>query len=84
MAKKLFELFPESRDKAKDDELFNCSQEHEITYVSQRYGANEAKVKAFLDEKCTSGAINNFTHDQLYDLIKKEMGFARKSGSDSN
>lgn len=65
-----------ARDKAKDDSMFNCSQEHERAYVSGLYGANKSKVEEFLKKKCASKAISNSTHKQVYDLIQKELGYA--------
>jgi hypothetical protein len=63
-----------ARDKAKDDKLFNCSQEYELNYVASLYVEKE-KVKKFLGEKCKSGKIKNFTHKQVYELIKTELGY---------
>jgi len=59
-----------AKDKKKDDELFNCSQEHELNYVAKLYGEKEEVVKKFLKEKCESGEIKNFTHKEVYALIK--------------
>lgn len=64
-----------ARDKKKDDLYFNCSQEHEFDYVSGLY-ANEGKVHKFLKEKCEDGTINYLTHLQVYELIKKELGYS--------
>jgi len=70
---KLFDLIGEGRDKAKDDVLFNCSQEYEIDYVARCYGTNRMQVKNLLTTKCQSGAICNYTHAQVYALIKQEL-----------
>ena len=47
-----------ARDKAKDDKYFNCSQEHEINYVSGLY-AKSSEIKSFLIIQCRNGKINN-------------------------
>ena len=62
-----------ARDKAKDDKLFNCSQEYEHRYVYNLYEGNEETVKEFLKEKCVDGTIKNFTHMEVYKLIEKEL-----------
>lgn len=64
------------RDKKKDDEFFNCSQDHEIIYVARLYPGNEKKVREFLEAKCKEGLIKYFTHQQVYELIKKQLGYA--------
>ena len=80
MIKKLFDISSEGRDKAKDDKLFNCSEKHEIDYVSGRYGANQKQVRDVLTTKCQSGAIHNCTHAQVYALIKKDLGLDIQKG----
>ena len=62
------------RDKAKDDKFFNCSQEHELKYVSGLYPGYEVRVYHFLVSKCQAGIIKYSTHKQVYDLIEKELG----------
>ena len=68
-------MFEMARDKKKDDLLFNCSQEHEHSYVSGLYEEKEA-VSSFLVRGCTNRRINNMTHKDLYKLIKEELGFS--------
>lgn len=63
-----------ARDKKRDDLLFNCSQDHEITYVAGLY-SDKAGVIKFLKENCRNGTIKNFTHMEVYKLIKKELGY---------
>ncbi len=58
----------------KDSELFNCSEKHELNYVSGLYD-NRKEVYAFLKKKCKSGDIKNSTHKEVYELIKKELGY---------
>lgn len=63
-----------SRDKTKDDKYFNCSQEHELDYVSGLYADKQA-VREYLVEKCESGAIKYSTHQQVYKMIQDDLGF---------
>ena len=62
------------RDKAKDDKYFNCSQEHEKDYVSNLY-TNSKEVYDFLVIQCNSNEIHYSTHKEVYELIKKELGY---------
>ncbi len=67
-----------ARDKAKDDKHFNCSQEHEFTYVSGLYSdktADKIKVYLFLKKKCEDGSIKYSTHYEVYGMIKDEIGY---------
>jgi hypothetical protein len=61
------------RNKPRDDEFFNCSQEHEYRYVSRLYKLNSEKVHEFLERKCKDGTINYSKHKEVYELIKKEL-----------
>lgn len=65
-----------ARDKSKDDKLFSCSQSWEIDYVASLYGTNKEKVAEFLKKRCEDGTIKNFTHMQVYQLIKKEFEYS--------
>lgn len=62
------------RDKAKDDELFNCSQQHEEDYVANLYPGHEDEVRELLQKLCLSGEIKNSSHMQVYQLIKSKLG----------
>jgi hypothetical protein len=64
-----------ARDKAKDDSLFNCGQDWELKYVASHY-SDKDKVYNFLKKKCGSDEIYHFTHKQVYELIKKELGYS--------
>jgi hypothetical protein len=64
-----------ARDKAKDDKYFNCSENHELVYVSGLY-VNSDKVKAFLKEKCADKTISYSTHMEVYELIEKELDYS--------
>ncbi|MEE4685812.1 hypothetical protein V2K59_13295 [Pseudomonas alliivorans] len=65
-----------ARDKAKDDKMFNCSQDHEGAYVASLYGTNAETVKEFLIKNCESGSIKNSTHTAVYELIKSKLGYS--------
>lgn len=62
------------RNKAKDDELFNCSQKHELEYVAGLY-ENKETVLIFLTNQCKGHQIFFSTHDEVYKLIEEELGF---------
>ncbi len=63
-----------ARDISRDDEFFNCEQEHELRYVSGLY-AEHQRVYDFLKQKCANNQIKYSTHRQVYELIRKELGF---------
>jgi len=63
-----------ARDKAKDDKHFNCSEKHELDYVSELY-PDVYKVLTFLDEKCENNTIHYSTHMEVYQLIERELGY---------
>lgn len=65
-----------TKDKAKDDEYFNCSQDHEHDYVKNLYKQSE-EVGEWLKKKCADGTISYTTHKELYDMLKK-AGFTKK------
>lgn len=61
-----------------DHDMFNCSQDHEATYVARLYNDKKHQtVKDFLKEKCDSKEIKNSTHAQVYALLEAN-GFIRK------
>lgn len=62
------------RDKARDDNFFNCSEDHELDYIASLY-TNKEIVKDFLVEKCKDKTINYSTRKEVYELIKKELGY---------
>jgi len=63
-----------ARDKAKDDNLFHCSQAHEHVLVANHYEEKQ-KVLDFLKEKCDDNTIYHSTHKFVYELIEKELGY---------
>lgn len=65
-----------ARDKSKDDKLFSCSQSWELDYVASLYGTNKEKVAAFLKKCCEDNTIKNFTHMDVYKLIKEKFGYS--------
>ncbi len=62
-------------DKKKDDEYFNCSEEHEFKYVSDLY-IEEEDVYDFLKEKCANKTINYSTHKEVYVMLD-DAGFTK-------
>lgn len=65
-----------ARDKTKDDKMFNCSQQHEHKYVTGLYSYyQQDQVSSFLKDGCSSNLIYNSTHKEVYELIKKKLGF---------
>lgn len=65
-----------ARDKAKDDQLFNCKQSYELDQVASHYGLNKDKVLQFLRESCEKGGLYHSTHSKLYNLIKNKLGYS--------
>lgn len=61
-------------NKARDDEFFNCSEQHEIEYVVGLYEDRDG-VRKLLSERCADGAIHYSTNQEVYQLIKKELGY---------
>lgn len=64
-----------ARDKAKDDNMFSCSQPWEGNLVANHYGTNKDKVLTFLEECCKNNTIKNSTHLEVYGLIEKKFGY---------
>lgn len=65
-----------ARDKAKDDKLFNCSQQSEHEYVAGLYSVErKPSVRSLLSNSCASNAIYHSTHLQVYGLIKQKLGY---------
>jgi hypothetical protein len=61
-------------DKARNDMFFNCSKESEVDYVAGNYDDSKA-VKEFLKKKCGDGTIKYSRHKEVYELIKKDLGY---------
>lgn len=60
----------------KDSKYFNCSEEHELEHVSDKY-KEKAKVKAFIHAKCKDKTIHYWTHEKLAEFLK-ENGYELK------
>lgn len=59
-----------------DHKLFNCSEQHEHDYVTSKYTKEQRlSVRAFLKLKCHDNTLYYSTHKEVYELIKKELGF---------
>lgn len=64
---------------SREQDLFNCSEDHEHEYVIRQYAvAHRAKIRQFLKDKCADGTIKNSTHAEVYALIKNKLGFDRE------
>lgn len=57
----------------RDGKFFNCSEEHELNQVINKYKDKE-KVKAFIREKCKDKTIRYWTHEKLAAYLA-ENGF---------
>ena len=65
-----------SRDKSKDDKMFNCAQQYEHDYVASLYAIEKRpSVRTFLKNGCQSNLIYNSTHKRVYELIKQHLGY---------
>lgn len=62
-------------DKAKNDKFFNCNEEQELQHVSGLYEESE-KVYQFLKRACKTHGIYHSTHEEVYRLIERELGYA--------
>ncbi|MCK9490714.1 MAG: hypothetical protein M0Q24_01380 [Sulfurimonas sp.] len=63
---------------SRDQDMFNCGEYYEATYVVGLYNDKADKtVREFLEEKCDSNEINNSTHEDVYELLEAN-GFVRK------
>lgn len=58
---------------SRDGKFFNCSEEHELNQVCNKYRDKE-KVKAFIREKCKDKTIYYWTHEKLAAFLA-ENGF---------
>jgi len=65
-----------ARDLARDQKMFNCSQEHEVAYVASLYPGNETPVRAVIEQGCKMGELKNFTHVKVYEYIQQKTGLA--------
>ena len=63
---------------SRDQKFFNCSEEHELKYVSGLYSESQ-KVYDYLVSNCKSGKIKYSSHAEVYALIKNELGFDKKT-----
>lgn len=64
-----------ARNKARDDEFFNCDQEHERDYVARQYPEHYKEVYDFLMQKCQNRQIHYSKHIDVYQLIERELGY---------
>jgi hypothetical protein len=64
-----------ARDKAKDDQLFNCNQDYELDQVASHYGVNKQVVMIFIKDACAKKVIFHSTHATVYKLIQSKFGY---------
>ena len=60
----------------KDWHEFNCSQEHEFTYVKNLYVESD-DVYQWLKKACQNGILHDATHGEIYSLLD-QAGFTKK------
>lgn len=60
----------------KDSKYFNCSEEHELEYVSNKY-KDKVAVKNFIRSKCKDKTIHYWTQEKLAEFLK-ENGYELK------
>lgn len=58
-----------------DSMYFNCSEEHELNQVSNKYRDKE-RVKEFIRAKCKDKTIHHWTHKKLAEYLA-ENGFQK-------
>ncbi len=62
-----------ARNKSKDDEMFNCSQDYELDQVASHYGSNKQQVIKMLEQACSDNLISGSTHKEVYELIEIKL-----------
>lgn len=68
-----------ARNKSRDDKLFNCSQQHEIDYVTSLYPKEYRKdIKEFIELNCALGVFDNSTHKYVYNSIEERFGITQE------
>ena len=69
------------RDKAKDDDLVNFSQDHELDYISGQYNnltsAKLKNMKLNIKDHHDKSSSQSVTHKQVYDYLE-HMKYTRK------
>lgn len=66
-----------ARDRSRDNRLFNCEQQHEHDYVVGLYNVDKRPgIRSFLTNACRQNLIYHSTHQQVYELIKKNLGYS--------
>lgn len=64
-----------ARNKARDDQFFNCEQDYEVDQVASHYGANKQTILIFLKRACVTKVVSYSTHMQIYQLIENTFGY---------
>jgi hypothetical protein len=67
----------ETRDRAKDKRLFNCTEFAELNSIVELYAARrQPSVRKFLMNAIADGTIYQDTYMEIYRLIDKKLGYA--------
>lgn len=62
-----------------DHKFFNCSEEYEHEYIIRQYPQNVRDiVRSYLYVSCMDGTIKNSTHEEVYNLIKNNLGLEKE------
>lgn len=62
-----------------DHKHFNCSEQYEHDYIVRQYkDTQRPKVRELLKKRCGDGTINYSTHNEVYELIEKELGYKQE------
>lgn len=60
---------------SKDDNVFDCSSQEDLTYIAALYGNRKTVVAAFLKDKCRNSPIQHSTYLDIYELIELKLGY---------
>lgn len=63
-----------TRNKARDDKFFNCTDQHETDYIVGLYEDRDG-VRDLLRRRCADNTIHYSTNLEVYKLIKSELGY---------
>ncbi len=62
---------------AKDREMFNCSEKHEIEYLAKKFNEPKDEVIKKIKALCKSKVIHRSTHKQAEQALL-DAGFTKK------
>lgn len=65
-----------ARDRAKDNNIFDASQDQEHNDLVRLYPLEQRpRVRAFLLNSCANNTITKTTHREVYKLIQTNIGY---------